>query len=304
MVRDEDFYLPNWYRYYAGQFGEENLFIIDHNSTEASAKSIIPAAKNIVNIPFDTPANDKNADRRGSFDDQRFAAIGNFVRSLLSYYDCVVFNDTDEIYVADHANGLCGYLDELPEIGIRSGVGLEIYQHENDAPFDPLQNVFSQRRHYSYRWNFCKPHILGEPADIAGHGAYGPVRFDTNLLLVHLRFADLGHLEQRQTRRLVAFSQMRGGQKSRWKQTIDETHKSISKFWKREESPLELIHHDLFDELLPEHRKQPITNDNFHRFNGGKIANIRPVDFFDPDATKDVDKYRFILPDRFKNIPS
>ena len=32
MARDEPLFLPIWFRHYAGEFGAENLFVLDHRS--------------------------------------------------------------------------------------------------------------------------------------------------------------------------------------------------------------------------------------------------------------------------------
>lgn len=281
MCRDEDFFLPIWHRYYASQFGAENLFIIDHNSQNATARDILPEAINVITIPFDTPTADKDAQNRKSFDEERWLAISAFAASMLKYYDCVIYNDTDEIYVADHENGLAAYLDTIPEIGTRAGIGIEVYHDiENEPPLDPKQSIFEQRSHFNYKWHISRPGILSHEVELRGNGAMAPVFFDPKLMMLHLRFADHEHLEQRQNLRLEAFDQNRGGQKSRWRLSMLKTLKWVRRFWERPQSDEEFPHVDIIKEFLPDYESIPLRDGSYPRFVEHGMKEIRPRAYF------------------------
>src|ERR1700712_6045729 len=48
FCRDEGRMLPLWIRYYGGQFGVENLFVVDDNSEDGSTDDL---ACNVLHIP-------------------------------------------------------------------------------------------------------------------------------------------------------------------------------------------------------------------------------------------------------------
>ncbi|GHA50586.1 hypothetical protein GCM10008927_14640 [Amylibacter ulvae] len=304
MVRDETFFLHNWHRHYAREFGDENLFVIDHNSQTNPPQSVIPSLKNITRIPFDNPAKDKQAQDRRNFDHVRFHAISDMMASLLHYYDCVIYNDVDEIFVTDDTMGLRQYLDSIPEIGNRAGVGVELFQHTSDTPFDPTQPVFEQRKHFYYRWNICRPCILTKPTLIGGNGAVGPVWLDPKLLMLHLRFVDNDELFQRQQKRLLAYSESRGGEASRWKLSLGETQEKMDAFWARTPAEMDMPHYEFLDECIPGYRDTEISDATFKRQKKSPRQQVKLDHFFDQQVVKLFWKYRFEFPDRFNTYPS
>ena len=89
FCRDEGRMLPLWIRYYGGQLGVENLYVVDDNSEDGSTDDL-PC--DVLHIP---PI------RGGKFNSTRMAMVGNLGRSLLELYDVVMFCDTDEFIVPD-----------------------------------------------------------------------------------------------------------------------------------------------------------------------------------------------------------
>jgi hypothetical protein len=305
MCRDEDFFLPIWHRYYASQFGAENLFIIDHNSQNASARDVLPEAINVISIPFDTPIADKDGQNRKSFDEERWPAISEFAGSLLKYYDCVIYNDTDEIYVADHANGLAAYLDSVPEIGTRAGIGIEVYHDiENEPPLKTALPIFEQRSHFAYKWHISRPCIMSEAVDLLGNGARAPIFLDPKLMMLHLRFADHEHLEQRQNLRLEAFDQNRGGQKSRWRLSMLKTLKWVRHFWEKPESGDEFPHVDVIKENLADYETIALEASAYPKFIEHGIKEVRVKTFLHPDIIKSSEALRYRFPERCKGWQS
>ena len=219
MARDEDVFLSIWHRYYAGLFGAENLFVIDHNSVGKRPEAVLGAPDlNRFRIPFDTPSGTAEDDRH-AFDRERFRFVSNLLSALLRYYDTVIFNDADEVFLPDPAVApdLAAYL-ETNDVPVLAGVGLEIFHHPDEEPaYDPARPVFAQRSHYIYRFHHSKPHILSRPCVIGGHGSRQPFRLDPDLYLMHFKYLDWGRTLERQ-RTLNAFFQAgRGGKRSRWR---------------------------------------------------------------------------------------
>ena len=54
---------PIWHRYYAGLFGAENLYVVDHNSVGKRPAAVLGADLNRFRIPFDTPSGTAADDR-------------------------------------------------------------------------------------------------------------------------------------------------------------------------------------------------------------------------------------------------
>ncbi len=204
MMKDEDFFFPVWFRYYAGHFGAEHLFVLDHGSARPVAEmlpaDLRPAQLNVFRLP--PPDECSEEKQKGSFDYQRFDLVSLFLRGLLSYYDVVIFNDTDEIFMPNPNwyGSLPEYFERNAMRGqVRAGVGLEIVHDPQQEPaFDPLAPIFAQRQYF--RWNFLysKPHILGTPCDLLPHTASVPFLLDPDLYLVHMKFIDRNHLYGRQ----------------------------------------------------------------------------------------------------------
>lgn len=203
MVRDEPFFLPIWCRYYGDLFGAENLFVIDHNSTEP-AKSYVPDTRiNTIRIPHDQALDVSH----------RFALVTNTVHMLKLYYDVVIYNDVDEIFLPDPAvyPDLTAYLahrmGHIPKgcSGV-AGMGVELlHDHTNEPAFDVTQPVLQQRSLFNYEPWYAKPHILLDPCEVGAHGIDKPWMLDRDLLVCHLRFVDREELIRRQRVRNAAY---------------------------------------------------------------------------------------------------
>ena len=85
MVKNEKVFLPIWESYYKKHFSSDDIFILDHNSTEEICLEI---AKKYNYIPIKNPYYD---------DLWRTEVIKAFQKFLLEIYDFVLFTDADEI---------------------------------------------------------------------------------------------------------------------------------------------------------------------------------------------------------------
>jgi hypothetical protein len=230
MTRDEDVFLAVWHRYYAGLFGPENLFIVDHNSSASPPAQVLGAGdRNVFRLPFDSPSHMTEGDRF-AFDRERFLFVSDLVGALLKYYDTVIFNDTDEVFVADPEvyPDLAAYLAANDDEVI-AGIGLEIlHDPAEEPPFDPASPVLAQRRCFVYRFHHSKPHILSRPCRIGGHGSRRPFRLDPDLYLMHLKFVDWDRSLERQRKLLGFFQDGRGGERSRWRLDAAEVERRMA----------------------------------------------------------------------------
>ncbi|MBE3638629.1 glycosyltransferase family 2 protein [Mangrovicoccus algicola] len=228
MMKDEDFFLPIWFRYYARQFGAENLFILDNGSARPPREMLPPElGRGCVNV-FRLPLREDTSQARQAvhFDRQRFIAINGIIAGLFGYYDVVLFNDTDEIFVADpaiHAD-LEAYIRARAADGrIVAGIGLDLFHDRaNESSLDLGAPIFKQRRNVVLNPLYAKPHLLGHAATMSPHAVTEPFVFDPELYLVHMKFIDAGRFLTRQQRRRDTDAQPGAWDSWKWDDTIAE----------------------------------------------------------------------------------
>jgi hypothetical protein len=188
MVYNEAFFLPLWYRHYGSQVGYENLYVIDHGSTD---NSVDPRYCNQIKIP------------REKFDDRtRTAMISSLHQSLLNYFDFVIYTDCDEFIVVRPSkfNSLLDYLQQQPHKTIRS-VGINVLPHHPEMPpLDVDAPILLQRPFgFATHWYF-KPLISSVPTiwSPGFHHCNTPATLDLDVWLFHLKLADFKHALDRQ----------------------------------------------------------------------------------------------------------
>jgi hypothetical protein len=178
---NEAFFLPRWVSYYSSQLGAENLFIIDHGSTDLSMEGL--GKVNIIRVP------------RESYDEvQRVLSASALHAGLLQYYDAGFVADCDEFLVAEprsYAN--------LNEFAAKASgaalacVGLELFhdrQHESE--FNPALPILAQRNLVLFDSWMCKRSYASKPVRFGGgfHTSDQPVNFAEDLYLIHLKNFD------------------------------------------------------------------------------------------------------------------
>ena len=82
--------LPIWYNYFSEQVGVENVFVVDHGSTDGSTDKLDPVTNKLI-LPRHKPF-------KGAY---RFELVNNLVNDLTNYYDLVIYSGADEIIVAE-----------------------------------------------------------------------------------------------------------------------------------------------------------------------------------------------------------
>jgi hypothetical protein len=175
---NENFFLPRWVSYYGSQVGQENLFVLDHGSTDISTLQLGRA--NIIRVP------------RSVFDDvKRAAFVSNFFCSMLSYYDAGFASDVDEFIVADPRKyrTLVEFANTTRATALAC-MGLELFHIRHLEPdFREHLPILSQRRHVLFDSWMCKRSFASQPMRFGGglHTSDQPVAFDESLYLIHLK---------------------------------------------------------------------------------------------------------------------
>ncbi len=150
IVHNEEFFLPIWLRYYGRAFAADDIYVLDHDSTDGSTDS-----DGFVRIPV----SHETVDHVWMRD-----TIQALQHELLERYEAVLVTDVDELVVPDPRVGsLREYIDGLTDDFVNCR-GVEIvHARAEEPPFDPSLLVLDQR-HY-WKWNpwYNKPALAECP---------------------------------------------------------------------------------------------------------------------------------------------
>jgi hypothetical protein len=180
IVRDEPVFLPIWLGYYSRHFAAEDIYVLDHGSTDGSTD-----VGGFVRIPIEHDTVD-NVWMVEMVEAQQ--------RRLLEDYDVVLTVDADEIVAPDPDWGtLRDYVAGFQE-GFVNCLGYEIlHLADREPPFDPSRPVLEQRGHWFTADGYDKPSLSTEPMSwtLGFHGRTdGRLNVDPDLYLIHLHRMD------------------------------------------------------------------------------------------------------------------
>jgi Glycosyl transferase family 2 len=140
IVQNEAFFLPLWLGYYGRYFDAEDLYVLDHDSTDGST-SALGGRCSVVPVHRDH-----------SFDHEWLrATVETFQAFLLTAYEVVLFAEADEFLVADPARhgGLGAYLDALEGPAARA-TGFNVVHHprEGEPPLATGEPLLAHRGYW------------------------------------------------------------------------------------------------------------------------------------------------------------
>jgi hypothetical protein len=190
-VYNEPLMLPLWAKFYSKEFGAENLFVIDHEST-TGVDFPLPEAVNIYRVP---------RDEGDSYLNLRMVSL--IQRFLLETYDSVIYVDSDEFLCADPevlaGRSLRQFLLELPDpIGMATGYNLH-HNVVSEEAYDLDRPLLAQRRIIIRETMMDKPAVSRVPLNWCPGFHYareGGTRVN-GLYLLHLRWFDLNQALQK-----------------------------------------------------------------------------------------------------------
>ncbi|MCM8776432.1 MAG: hypothetical protein NC930_08840 [Candidatus Omnitrophica bacterium] len=191
MVRDEGVFLPIWLRYYSRVFDPDDIYVLDHLTSDGNIERAREIASFQV-VSLDYPSYNDFAWYTQTVKDKQ--------RELLKYYDIVLFTEPDEIVY--HTRGLGVYIEGFRKNAIRC-FGYEIFHKmDEEPPIDLTCSILSQRKYWWMRRHWNKPLLSRVPLNwIPGfHRASNCFEIDPELLLVHLHRFDFGLTYQRKVR--------------------------------------------------------------------------------------------------------
>lgn len=210
MVKDEGVFMPFWLRHYGRFFEPQDLYVHSDGSTDDTETQCVSAGTNFYAIPPGTVAVGKNN-----------VYVKRIISELLQSYECVLFAESpDDIIVPGptHNNDLRAYLDDFIKSSdtYRFLTGVNVIQHQLEAPYDPARSLLSQRSHAVRCLQYDNPflwkveplwgrgwHDLGGPR-LEGMGdAQGE---DKRLYNLHIHYADFELANRRHHVRLRTFN--------------------------------------------------------------------------------------------------
>jgi hypothetical protein len=235
MVYNEGRMLPLWLAYYGRHIGPENLYVVDHGSDDGSTAGVV----NRIRLPRD-----------GGYDEvDRCNFVAELHAALLRFFDVVIYTDCDEIIVPDPAKhrGLRAYIEAREPLARPvAPAGVNLYQRLGcEARLDFAVPILAQRRHCFFHSPLCKPTVAAARTEwTAGfHGMRGAFDVDPDLVMFHLKFADLGRsLGRVALTRDMAWTArtIEAGYGSNWRESEDQVRGTFDRWSALEPAPFEL----------------------------------------------------------------
>jgi hypothetical protein len=180
IVRDEPVFFPIWLRYYSGFFAPEDIYVLDHETTDGST-----GGEGFVRIPVTHETVDHTWMVR---------TMERYQHELLERYDVVLVTDVDEIVAPRPEFGTLGdYIDTFEEEFVNC-LGYEvIHMVDREGPFDPSRKVLEQRGYWFPNDIYDKPVLATAP--LTWEPGFHRItelsmRPDPDLLLIHLHRMD------------------------------------------------------------------------------------------------------------------
>jgi Glycosyl transferase family 2 len=180
MAHNEPVFLPIWLGYYSRFFAPDDIYVLDHDSSDGSTER-----DGFVRIPVSHESVDHTWMVR---------TIEGHQRELLDRYDVVLVTDVDEIVAPRPECGrLDSYIDRLDEEFVNC-LGYEvIHLVDREGPFDPSRGVLDQRRYWFRSNAYSKPALALKPIRwVPGFHTRedGRTQIDPDLCMIHLHRMD------------------------------------------------------------------------------------------------------------------
>lgn len=195
MVRNDEFYLRKWVKYYGRELGKENLFIY-FDGKDQQIPDFCEGTNSVLHEKI--PGNVVTAEKgRLSFLSDRAAELLN------GGYDIIIGVDADEFVIVDPklGKGLAQYLSEVRIRTSLSPLGLDFGQKLGEEG-DIREDVpFLRQRHYAQiGTRYTKPSIIAAPCRWGSgfHRVKGyNFHIGKDLYLFHFGYFDYKRIQER-----------------------------------------------------------------------------------------------------------
>lgn len=212
-VKNENVFLPIWLRHYQQYFENEDIYVLDHQSTDNSASNLSVNVKEVTNECVN--------------DHQWLIKLAEeFQEELLQTYQCVIFAESDEILYS-----LKKPLNETIDDFIRSDDnyvtfnGFSVIQNpETEEPLKPGDKIFS-KRNYWFQDNAENKTLMSKVPLQWNWGFHsiknGSNNFHNDCYIAHLHRFDLNTMIERHQIR-TSFKQKNDGGGTHWRSNANE----------------------------------------------------------------------------------
>jgi len=179
MVYNEAIFLPIWLRYYSRFFPPEDIYVLDHESTDDST-----SGSGFVRVPVPNPVVDC---------EQQLITVQRQQHDLITLYDVVLYTDVDEIVTPDPVSNLGDYINSF-QYDYVNCQGLEIlHLKDQEKPLDLAKSIMDQRSYWFHNDRFLsKPLWARIPMDwdLGCHARLDGQHREDSLYLIHLHRVD------------------------------------------------------------------------------------------------------------------
>lgn len=212
-VKNENIFLPIWLRHYQQYFANEDIFILDHHSTDGSTLNLSVNVKIVENEYVN--------------DHEWLIKIAqNFQKELLNDYECVIFAESDEILYSTK-KPFNEFVDEFIS-GNESYItfnGYSVIQDiQRETTLYPGDKIF-QKRNYWYKDIAEDKTLLSKVPLEWKWGFHSLKNLDNNYCsdayIAHLHRFDFETMVKRHQER-TSFKQKNDGGGTHWKSNRNE----------------------------------------------------------------------------------
>lgn len=184
IVQNEPVFLSLWLAHYGADFAPEDIYVLDHDSTDGSTDGIEDRCTRIA------------VHRDRAFDHMWLAGVvQDFQTFLLRSYRTVLFSEADELVAVDpeRPGGLAAYMDEFEGVAATS-TGFNVLQQPGEQPLDFSRPVLRQRTHWNRSPQYSKRLMSRVPLrwNAGFHREYNVPgsKPDPDLMMIHLHRVD------------------------------------------------------------------------------------------------------------------
>jgi len=180
IVHNEAVFLAIWLRYYGQFFAPEDMYVLDHESTDGSTE-----VGGFVRLPVTHDRVDHRWMRN---------TMQAYQKELTDRYDVVLITDVDEIVAPDPRTGTFGdYMDRFEDEFVNCHGCEVLHRPELEPPLNLDAPILKQRGYWFDNYAYSKPLLARVPMKwhVGFHARKdGRSNFDSDLRLIHLHRMD------------------------------------------------------------------------------------------------------------------
>lgn len=181
LVKNEGTFLPLWLRYYRQFFEDQDIYVLDHQSTDGSTDNLGVSTTLVENdTVFDV--------------DWLRHLASDAKNSLLERYDIVIYAEADEFVAAPKlAGGLREYIEKFKGDAVACNGFNVLHYPDKEPAIDLSRPLMEQRSLWAPHHLTCKP-LLSRISLDYGPGCHTSIpqpNIDPDLYLIHMHQMDI-----------------------------------------------------------------------------------------------------------------